>query len=149
MELDRALEFAVVSSWDELAKPGESCSLHVEYVNVSGLPLDSVEVWMIANRGYGKLVCNYSMSRADSPETLRMHFANSYRSNALTANLDFIMRNQQQFSRLPDRSIHGLVQVDPPSDEERKLAASWSSSVLTPSLQEPVAEPLQEAAARV
>jgi hypothetical protein len=133
MELDRALELAVVSSWEELVNPGESCSLHVEYENVRGLPLNSVEVWMIRNRGYGTLVCSYSISRSDSsaasPEPLGMHFANFYGSKTLAANLDFIMRNQRQFSRPPNSSIHGLIQVGHPSEEERKSAATWSSGV--------------------
>ena len=109
MDLDRALELAVVSSWDDLVNPGESCSIHVEYRNMSELPLNSVEVWKIKNRGNGSLVCRYTISRTDSspvaPETLEMRFANNYRSAILADNLDFIMRNQQQFSRHPDRSI--------------------------------------------
>lgn len=59
MELDRALELAVTSSWDELVKPGEIRSIHVEYKNVSGLPLSLVEVWSIRKRGYGTLAFRY------------------------------------------------------------------------------------------
>jgi hypothetical protein len=151
MELDRALELAVVSSWKELVKPGESCSLHVEYENVCELPLNSVEVWMIKNRGYGTLVCSYSMSRPDSsvasPEPLGMHFANSYGSKTLAANLDFIMRNQRQFSRPPNRSIHGLIQIDHPSEEEGKSAAIWSGGVRTDSPEDLAVEALQGEAA--
>lgn len=51
MELDRALELAVMSSWEELVNPGEACRIHVEYRNISELPLNSTEVWMIKNRG--------------------------------------------------------------------------------------------------
>jgi hypothetical protein len=130
MDLDRALEFAVVASWDELVDPGEACSIHVEYVNLFELPVNSVEVWKIKNRGYGTLVCDYSMSRSDSTavptEPRRMHFANSYHSKTLAENFDFIMRNQLQFSRPPDLSIHGLVQIDLPTAEERESAAIWS-----------------------
>jgi hypothetical protein len=133
MDLDRALELAVVASWDDLVNLGESCSIHVEYTNMSELPLNSVEVWEIKNRGNGTLVCRYTISRTDSspvtPETLEMRFANNYRSMILANNLDFIMRNQQQFSRHPDRSIHGLVQIDLPSEEERKSAAIWSRGI--------------------
>ena len=31
VELDRALELAVVASWEDMVKPGETCSVHVEY----------------------------------------------------------------------------------------------------------------------
>jgi hypothetical protein len=130
MELDRALELAVVSSWEEIVTPGEPCAIHVEYKNVSELPLNSVEVWMTKKRGYGMLVCRYSLSRPDDPtaasEPLGMHFANN-RKRWLP--ISIIMRNQPQFSPPPNRSIHGLIQVDAPSDDDRESAASWSRSV--------------------
>jgi len=55
-----------------------------------------------------------------------MHFANSYRSKTLADSLDFIMRNQRQFSRPIDHSIHGLVQIDCPSKEDQNDAVAWS-----------------------
>ena len=130
MELDQALELAVVASWDELVVAGESCAIHVEYVDLSRLPVSSLEVWMIKNRGYGTLVCRYSVPASNSSVPRLggppMHFANSYRSQTLADNLDFIMRNQRQFSRPIDHSIHGLVQIDRPSKEDQNDAATWS-----------------------
>jgi hypothetical protein len=135
MELDRALELAVVSSWGELVNPGESCSIHLEYENISELPLNFAEVWKIKNRGYGTLICRYSAARSGSlpsgPETPTMRFANSYHSEILAGNLDFILQDQREFSRPRDRSIHGLVQIDLPSEDERKIAAAWSHNVHT------------------
>lgn len=125
MELDRALRLAVISAWEELIAPHESCAIHVVYENVGDLPLNSVEVWTVKDRGYEKLICRYSISPSDS----RLHFANSYRSKTLADNLDFIMRNQDAVRRSNDRSIHGLVQIDPPSEEARKNAIAWSHSV--------------------
>jgi hypothetical protein len=151
MDLDRALELAVVSSWDDLVNLGESCSIHVEYRNISELRLNSVEVWKIKNRGNGTLVCRYTISRTDSspvaPEILETRFANNYRSTILADNLDFIMRNQEQFSRHPDRSIHGLVQIDLPSEEERKSAAIWSRGCRTDANEGLTVEVLQGKAA--
>jgi hypothetical protein len=133
MELDRALELAVVSSWEDLVKPGETCSVHVKYENIPALPLDLLEVWTIKNRGYGTLVCRYSVepSNSASPasEVPKIRFANSYRSERLADNLDFILWNQSQFTRPPDRSIHGLVQIDCPSEESRNEATTWSQEV--------------------
>lgn len=132
MELDRAFEFAVVSSWDQLVHPGEPYSIHVEYKNLSQVPLSSVEVWMIKKRGYGCLVFRYSMGQPASSARLleapTKHFANSYDSEILAENLDFIMRNQDQFSRSTDHSVHGLVQIDAPSDKDRASAAAWWQS---------------------
>lgn len=137
MELDRALELAVESSWQELVNPDELCSIHIQYENIAELALSSLEVWMIKNRGYGKLVCSYSLLRSDSPgaslEPVGIHFENPYRSKTLTTNLDFIMRNQRQFSRPPDRSVHGLVQVKHPSKAEMENATIWSRSISTDS----------------
>jgi len=137
MELDRALELAVVSSWADLVKPAESCSVHVEYKNVSDLPLDSLEVWAISNRGYGTLVCRYSSAPSNSAlrssAVPKIRFANSYQSKTLVNILDFIMRHQGQFARPVDHSVHGLVQIDRPSDQDRSDAAGWSQAVLTES----------------
>jgi len=130
MELDRALELAVVSSWDELVRPGEGSSVHVEYQNLSTVPISSVEVWMIKKRGYGMLVCRCSASRSQPTpypsESLPCVFENNYSSHTLAGDLDYIMRNQGQFTRPTDQSIHGFVQVGAPSDEEKATATARS-----------------------
>jgi hypothetical protein len=133
VELDRALELAVESSWKELVNPDEPCSIHIEYKNIAELALSSLEVWMIKNRGYGTLLCNYSVSRssAASLEPLGIHFEKPFRSETMARNLDFIMRNQRRFSRPPDRSVHGLVQINRPSEAEAKNAAIWSRNIGT------------------
>lgn len=147
MELDRALELAVVSSWEELVSPGESCSIHVEYRNKPEFPLNFLEVWKTKNRGYGTLICRYSVVRSNSSrgrlEAPTMRFANAYRSKTLAKNLDFILRNQHRFSQPPDRSIHGLVQIDLPSEDERKSSAAWSCGVHTNFSEDLAVEPLQ------
>jgi hypothetical protein len=71
MELDRALELAVVSSWEDLVKPGET----VEPSN----------------------------SASPASEVPKLRFANSYRSERLADNLDFILWNQS--------SLHDLLTV--------------------------------------
>jgi len=134
MELDQALEFAVASSWNELVKPGESCSVHVEYVNEPKAPLKGLEIWMIKNRGYGLLMGTYSVAGASAAPRAGlqpMHFAGSYVSKTLADNLDFIMSHQDQFSRAPSSSVHGLVQISPPTEDEKKSAAAWSSGIHT------------------
>jgi len=132
MELDRALELAVVSSWEDLVKPGETCSVHVEYKKVPSLPLDSLEVWTIRNRGYGTIVCRFygkPSSFVSFSSEASVHFANSYHSKILANNLAFILENQGQFTRPADRSIHGLVQIDGPTKEDRSDAAAWTEAV--------------------
>jgi hypothetical protein len=128
MELDRALELAVISSWNELALPGESCSVHVEYENVSAVPVNSLEVWMIRKRGYGTLVCRCSDPSPRTADISGCVFENAYRSKTLAEDFDFILRNQGQFSRPADHSVHGFVPIDQPSDEDRQSATAWSRS---------------------
>lgn len=143
MELDRALELAVVSSWEDLVKPGDPCSVHVEYKKVPSLPLDSLEVWTVRNRGYGTLVCRCSSITPSSSVSVScegsVHFANSYYSKILANNLAFIMENQCQFTRPADRSIHGLVKIDCPTEEDRSDAADWTRAVLNLACSERIA----------
>jgi hypothetical protein len=135
MELDRALELSVVSSWGDLVKPGDSCSVHVEYENISHLPLRLLEVWTVRGHGYGTLVCRYSVAANNSnpppSEDPAICFANSYHSQLLADSLRFIIRNQDRFTRPSDRSIHGLVQIDRLSEEDRTDARTWNQTVLT------------------
>lgn len=135
MELDRALELAVVASWDELVVPGETCSLRVEYADLCKLPVSSLEVWKIKNRGYGTLICRSSAPDSNSstshPENPATHFMDPYYSRTLADDLDFILRNQYQWSRPPGRSVHGLVQVDLPVEKDRESARIWSRDIHT------------------
>jgi hypothetical protein len=94
-----------------------------------------VEVWTIGNSGYGTLAFRYRAARSES-SALRlrdrtMRFGNSYRSDILASNFDFIMRNQEDFTKAQDRSIHGGVQIETPTAEHRKSAAAWKRSIQT------------------
>jgi hypothetical protein len=135
MELDRALELAVVACWEDVVKPGDTCSVHVEYEKHPDSPLSSLAVWTIRNRGYGTLVCCYSVAASNcaSPsfEVPSIHFANSCHSKKLADTLDFVIKNQNRFTRPADRSIHGVVQIDCPSEDQRSEGATWSQAVRT------------------
>lgn len=133
MELDRAFELAGVAAWGDLVKLGYTSSVHLQYEKEPHSPLTSLSVWTIRNRGYGTLVCRCSVAPDDSApfalEFKGMHFSNSYQSQILADCLEFVVRNEGQFTRPADRSIHGLVQVDSPSEEDRSEAATWSRSI--------------------
>lgn len=139
MELNRALELAVISAWDELVRaeelPSELCAVHVEYKNACGRPLTSVEVWTISDRGYGTLAFRHASPQSDSSTSRlkdpTMRFGNSYRSVTLASNFDFIMRNQGKFTRPRDKSIYGAVQIESPNEGDRKTAAEWKQSITT------------------
>jgi hypothetical protein len=134
MELDRALELVVASSWRDLVKPGEACTVRVEYNNILNMPLESVEVWASKSRGYGSLVCRYGAALANdvspSSKAAEATFANSYSSKTLAEGLAFVMRNQDRFTRAPGRSVHGVVRIDSPAEEARGDASPWKQAVL-------------------
>jgi hypothetical protein len=43
--------------------------------------------------------------------------------------LDFILMNQDQFTRPADSCAEGLALIDPPTEVERTEAAAWMSGV--------------------
>lgn len=129
MEFERALEFAVVSCWEDMVKPDEDCAIHIEYPDVFGTPVQSLKVWTV-KRGYQTLVCDYSTAVPRPSLALGVHFENSFHSETLARNLAFIMQNQRRFTRrAADSSVNGMVQVSLPNGEDRADAATWSAAM--------------------
>jgi hypothetical protein len=128
MEFNKALQLAVIQSWEDILKVHNSCSVRIEYQQEAGVSLDYLSVWSDRPKGYQFLICNYWTTMTSShPRGTR--FANEYCSDQLAQSLDFIMENQDQFPRPADTSRSGLVLINPPSDEDRAEAASWMSGV--------------------
>jgi hypothetical protein len=128
MELDKALQFAVIVAWDDLVKAGEPRPVRVEYQGNPGTSLDNVSVWSAKARGYHDLLCDYWTSSSPAHPS-GVCFKNGHSSDKLVDSLGFIMRNQDQFTRPADASHHGLVLVDPPAVDERQQAATWMNQV--------------------
>ena len=135
MDFEKALEFAVICSWEDLVKPDANTSIHVEYANVDGFPVAWLQVWAM-RKGNGNRVCTYSLPPSSGSEPQGIQFANPYASETLADALEFIMGNQSQFTRPAGRSVSGLVQVADPRQEDRASAADWWHTMLT----EPVRE---------
>ena len=51
MELDKALEFAVVLGWDDLKKATDPCSARVEYRSAVGTAVDYLSIWSVDGEG--------------------------------------------------------------------------------------------------
>lgn len=130
MNFEKALEFAVITSWDDLVKPKEHTSIHVEYANQEGTPVAALQVWS-TYKGRGNRVCDYSLGALNGSELQGTRFANSYSSPTLTEALDVIMLNQSQFARPQGRGVNGLVQVSAPTAADRASAATWWHAMLT------------------
>ncbi len=120
---DRALEYVVIQNWDQLMPDSTSGLIHIEYQTGPGGSLDYLLIWASTVRGYSKLVCEYWMRPLWNHATgLRFH--NDYHSVDFAHTLEFVMGHEDAFSKLPDQ--HGLIQIYPPTQEERKEAGRWT-----------------------
>jgi hypothetical protein len=114
--LDQILESAVVLSWKDLL-PGKRTSLvHVEYRLGPGGSLEFLKVWSSIIRGHQYLVCEWN------PATNYVSFSNDFYSKDLAQMLESIIQHQAVFSK--DLTLHrdGLVQIHPPTEEDRRSA---------------------------
>jgi hypothetical protein len=128
MELDKALEFAVILAWEDLMKSVPPCSVRIEYRCEPGTSLDYLSVWSVRAAGDQYLVCDYrTLTSSARPGGVR--FENGHHSDKLAQTLDFIMENQDQFTRRADACRDGLVLIYPPTGDERTEAASWMRGV--------------------
>ena len=59
MELDQALQLAVIQSWEDILKVPNSCSVRIEYQQEAGTSLDYLSVWSDRPKGYQILIGSY------------------------------------------------------------------------------------------
>jgi hypothetical protein len=126
MELDKALACAVILAWEDLVKVTNLSSARVEYQCEPGASLDYLSVWSVRAGGEQDLVCDYwTWTSAAHPTGVR--FRNSFHSDHLGQALDFILVNQDQFTRPADACRDGLALIYPPTEDDRTEAATWMS----------------------
>jgi hypothetical protein len=128
MELDNAFKFALVLAWEDLQEISKPPSVRLEYDQEAGIPLDHLIVWADRPKGYQFLVCNY-WTTATLAHPSGARFANGYHSEKLAQSLEFIMKNQDQFTRPADAGSSGLVLIYPPAEKDRADAAAWMSGI--------------------
>ena len=128
MELDKAFEFAMISAWQDLMKVACPCSVRVEYQCEPGTSVDYLSVWSVRAGGKQDLVCDY-WTWTSSSHPSGVHFRNGFHSDQLGQALDFILVNQDQFTRRADACRNGLALIYPPTEDERTEAATWMSGV--------------------
>lgn len=122
VSLDRALEYAVIQSWDELMPDRTAGLIHIEYQTGRDGIIEFLKVWSSIARGTWKLVCELWMRPLWSHAT-GLRFENNFHSDALGNNLVLILGQEKSFPRLPDQA--GLIQVHPPTQAERREADQW------------------------
>jgi hypothetical protein len=120
--LDRTLEYAVVESWDELMPDSTSGLVHIEYQTGPDGSLDFFKIWASTNRGYWNLVCEFWIRPLWSHAT-GLSFGKGYHFADFARTLELVMGCEDAFSKLPDQ--RGLIQVSPPTKEERSEAERW------------------------
>jgi hypothetical protein len=128
MELDKALEFAVVLGWEDLKKVTDPCSARVEYRSAVGTAVDYLSVWSVDGEGKQQMVCDYwTWTSSAHPSGIR--FNDKFHSQPLGLALDFILMNQDQFTRPADACPEGLALIIPPTADELAKATTWMSGV--------------------
>jgi hypothetical protein len=88
--------------------------------------VDHVSVWSVDGEGRENMVCEY-WTWTDSAHPSGIRFTGKFSSHVLGLALDFILMNQDQFTRPADASPEGLTLIDPPSAEELAEATTWMS----------------------
>ena len=106
----------------------ESPSVRVEYQSEPGTSLDYLRVWAAKHGGYNYLVCDY-WTRPSSAHARGVRFTNGYHPDTLALTLEFIMKNQDQFTRPVDVCRDGLVLIYSPTEDERIEATNWKGEV--------------------
>lgn len=128
MKLDKALQFAVILAWEDLKKVTPPYLVKIEYQCEPGSSLDHLSVWLARSRGYQDLVCDYWTST--SPEhAAGAGFRNGHSSEQLAEALGFILKNQDQFTRLPDACRNGMVLTYSPNENELAEATAWQQGL--------------------
>jgi hypothetical protein len=122
VSLDRALEYAVIQSWDELMPDRTAGLIHIEYQTGNDGVIEFLKVWSSIARGTWKLVCELWMRPLWSHAT-GLRFENDYCSETLSNHLELIMEQEQSFPRSSEQA--GLIQIHPPTQAERREADQW------------------------
>jgi hypothetical protein len=123
---EHILESAVVVSWTELMRGGQSALIHIEYCFAPTGTLDYLQIWSSKKRGYWFLVCTYWMS-ASKTHDAGVHFDNGYESKGLGHILEVVMQHQSLFALPNNFGRQGLLQIETPTEKESKAAAASMS----------------------
>lgn len=123
--LDHTLEYAVIQNWDELM-PGPTPGLiHVEYQTGPDGSLYFLKVWATTIRGCWNLICEFWMQPLWS-HAMGLRLGKDYHCDNFAHTLEFVLRNENSISKLPNK--RGLIQVSPPTKEERREALDHQCS---------------------
>jgi hypothetical protein len=119
--LERLLEAAIVVSWSDLTRHGNTTSIQLEYAFAKDGILDFIQIWLSTSRGSWVLACSYWMSSTKLHDS-GVHFDNGHYSEGLARFLELVMRQQQDFALPRNFGWQGVVRIAAPTDAEREVA---------------------------
>jgi hypothetical protein len=128
VELNKALEFAVILGWDDLKKVSDPSSARAEYRNAAGTAVDYLSIWTVDAEGHQKMVSDY-WTWTSSAHPSGMRCTGDFSSRPLGLALDFILMNQDQFTRPADACPEGLALIYPPTGADLIEATTWMGGV--------------------
>jgi hypothetical protein len=128
MELDKVLGFAVILAWDDLKKATDLSSVRVEFQSAVGTAVDYLSIWSVDAEGHQSMLCDY-WTWTSPAHTSGISFKKDFNSPRLALALDFILMNQNQFTRPADACPEGLALVYPPTADELTEATTWMAGV--------------------
>jgi hypothetical protein len=145
MELNEAMSFAVILAWDDLKKATDLSSARVVFQSAVGTAVDYLSVWSVDAEGCQRMLCEYWTWNSPAHAS-GISFKGGFTSPRLGTALDFILRNQKQFTRPADACPEGLALVYPPTADELTEATTWMAGVHGASTNASPAEAEKEAA---
>lgn len=128
MELDKALGFAVILAWDDLKKFSDLCSARVVFQSAVGTAVDYLSVWWVDAEGHQRMVCEY-WTWASVSHPSGISFKRNFNFPRMVLALDFILMNQNEFTRSADACPEGLTVVYPPTADEFTEATAWMAGI--------------------
>src|SRR5512142_112978 len=129
LQLDRTLESIVQVHWNALMPAKNAGQIQVEYRTDSDGRLQYLKIWASTERGRWDLVCEQWITAAWS-HVPSLRFSPRYYSEALGRTLEVVARHQNAFAPPAGARRDALLQISPPTADERQTAQEFLTEVL-------------------
>lgn len=122
-QLDDALKHIVVSNWDTLMPDPNSGLIHINYYTGQDGSLDYLTIEAATGaRGHWTTICNF-WAKPIWSHAPGLEFRNGLYAAEFERMMNRLMWREERFAPLTHK--HGLIQIHPPSEEDRLAADNW------------------------
>jgi hypothetical protein len=121
LQLNAILESAVFLNWAAFGQASDGGMVQVEYHAGAEHSIEYLKIWSATPRGYWSLVCDYAVA-VHRPNGAGARFSNGFHSRDLGRFLDSILMNQNLFSHGCRANSNVVIQIKPPSEEQKAQA---------------------------